>query len=182
MLLKQITKSESLSKLSDRRYRAMIVQYYWPALEYNDFVTNMLSGFLKFQKHIWFRNLWKGKITQSCIFYNEITREVRQEAFYLKSSKKGQNLKFQSINFFLTCIFSVLREKRIKNTAEKLNKKIQITVFSDKYSRLLKNAYSCSSRERPKCQRLIIVFKEISRKKTMKEIVNHFYLQDEHVP
>ena len=71
MLLKQITKSESLSKLSDRRYRAMIVQYYWPALEYNDFVTNMLSGFLKFQKQIWFRNLWKGKITQSCIFYDE---------------------------------------------------------------------------------------------------------------
>lgn len=179
MLLKQITKSESLSTLSDRRYRAMIVQYYWPALEYNDFVTNMLSGFLKFQKQIWFRSLWKGKITQSCIFYNEITREVRQEAFYLKSSKKGQNLKFQSINFFLTCIFSVLRKKkRIKNTAEKLNKKIQITVSSDKYSRLLKNAYSCSSRERPKCQRLIIVFNEISRRKTMKEIVNHFYLQD----
>ena len=52
MLLKQITKSESLSTLSDRRYRAMIVQYYWPVLEYNDFATNMLSGFLKFQKQI----------------------------------------------------------------------------------------------------------------------------------
>ena len=79
----------------------------------------------------------KGKLPKAAYFM----MKVRLEAFYLKSSKKGQNLKFQSINFFLTCIFSVLRKKGIKYTAEKLNKKIQITVSSDKYSRLPKNVY-----------------------------------------